>query len=144
MIRRSGKMTPTIDKDIYVSLLVEFQPKVITTEEENERALAVVEKLMAVKNRTPEQNALLDLLVILIEKFEDEHYQLNASTPLSILLHLMEARDLKQSDLVGILGSKGVTSEVINGKRSFSKAQAKALGEFFHISPALFLIAGDR
>jgi len=40
----------------------------------------------------------------------------NASTPHSILLHLMEARDLKQSDLVGILGSKGVTSEVINGK----------------------------
>ncbi len=39
------------------------------------RALAVVEKLMAVKNRTPEQNALLDLLVILIENFEDEHYQ---------------------------------------------------------------------
>jgi len=41
-------MTPTIDKDTYASLL-EFQPKVITTEEENERALAVVEKLMAVK-----------------------------------------------------------------------------------------------
>lgn len=132
-------MTPTIDKDTYASLLVEFQPKVITTEEENEGALAVVEKLMAVKNRTPEQNALLDLLVILIEKFEDEHYQLNASTPHSILLHLMEARDLKQSDLVGIIGSKGVVSEVINGKRSISKSQAKALGEFFHVSHTLFL-----
>lgn len=132
-------MTPTIDKDTYASLLVEFQPKVITTEEENERTLRIVEKLMSVKNRTPEQNALLELLVILIEKFEDEHYQLNASTPHSILLHLMEARDLKQSDLVGVLGSKGVTSEVINGKRSISKAQAKALGEFFHVSHTLFL-----
>lgn len=132
-------MIPTIDKDTYASLLVEFQPKVITTEEENERTLRIVEKLMSVKNRTPEQNALLELLVILIEKFEDEHYQLNASTPYSILLHLMEARDLKQSALVGVLGSKGVTSEVINGKRSISKAQAKALGEFFHLSHTLFL-----
>ena len=140
MVERSGKMIPTIDKDTYASLLVEFQPKVITTEEENERALAVVEKLMAGKNRTPEQNAFLDLLVILIEKFEDEHYQLNASTPHSILLHLMEARDLKQADLVGILGSKGVTSEVINGKRNISKAMALALGEFLHVSPALFLL----
>ena len=144
MIKKSGKMTCTIDNDTYASLLIEFQPKVITTEEENERALAVVEKLMAVKNRTPEQNAFLDLLVVLIEKFEDEHYQLNASTPHSILLHLMEARNLKQSDLVGILGSKGVTSEVINGKRGISKAMALALGEFFHVSPALFLLEGDR
>lgn len=56
-IRRSGKMTTTIDKDTYGSLLVEFQPKVITTEEENERVLTIVEKLMAVKDRTPEQNA---------------------------------------------------------------------------------------
>ena len=132
-------MTLTFDKNAYGSLLAEVQPKIITSEEENERALEAVEKLMACKSRTPEQNALLELLVTLIEKFEDEHYQLNASTPHSILLHLMEARDLKQSDLVGILGSKGVTSEVINGKRSISKAQAKALGEFFHVSHTLFL-----
>jgi HTH-type transcriptional regulator/antitoxin HigA len=132
-------MTLTFDRDAYASLLAEFQPRAILTEEENERALATVEKLMALKDRTPEQCVLLELLVTLIEKFEDEHYQLNASTPHSLLQHLMEARDLKQSDLVGILGSKGVTSEVINGKRGISKAQAKSLGEFFHVSPALFL-----
>ena len=73
-------MTLTFDKNIYVSLLAEVQPKVITTEEENEKYLEVVEKLMACKNRTPEQNALLQLLVALIEDFEDEHYQLQTST----------------------------------------------------------------
>jgi HTH-type transcriptional regulator / antitoxin HigA len=40
---------------------------------------------------------------------------------------------------VGIIGSKGVVSEVVNGKRSISKAQAKALGEFFNVSPLLFI-----
>lgn len=59
-------MIPTIDKDAYAALLAEYQPKVITTEEENERALEIVEKLVAVKNRTPEQSVLLKLLVILI------------------------------------------------------------------------------
>ncbi|WP_250124952.1 helix-turn-helix domain-containing protein [Chroococcidiopsis sp. CCMEE 29] len=132
-------MTPTIDKNAYASLLAEFQPQVITTEEENERALSVVEKLMAMRNRTPEQNALLNLLVILIEKFEDEHYQLNAATPQSILLHLMEARGVRQEDLIGVIGSRGVVSEVVNGKRSISKAQAKALAEFFHVSAELFI-----
>ncbi len=73
-------MTLTFDKNIYGSLLAEVQPKVITTEEENEKYLEVVEKLMACKNRTPEQNALLELLVALIEDFEDENYQLQTST----------------------------------------------------------------
>lgn len=131
-------MTRTFNRDSYASLLAQYQPKVIETESENEAAITLAEALEH-RERTPEEDALLELLVTLIEKFEDEHYQLNASTPKSILQHLMEARELKQSDLVGILGSKGVTSEVVNGKRDISKAQAKALGEFFHVSPALFL-----
>lgn len=73
-------MTLTFDKNTYGLLLAEFQPKVITTEEENERYLEAVEKLMACKKRTPEQNALLELLVSLIEDFEDEHYQLHPPT----------------------------------------------------------------
>jgi HTH-type transcriptional regulator/antitoxin HigA len=131
-------MTRTINKEVYADLLVKYQPKVIETESENEAALALAEELEH-RDRTPEEDAFLDLLVALIEKFEDEHYQLNASTPQSILSHLMEARDLKQEDLIGVIGSRGVVSEVVNGKRSISKSQAKALGEFFHVSPELFI-----
>lgn len=70
-------MTLTFDKDVYGKLLAEVQPKVITSEEENERYLEIVEKLMACKTRTLEQNALLKLLVTLIEDFEEQHYQLH-------------------------------------------------------------------
>ncbi len=70
-------MTITFDKDVYGKLLADVQPKVITSEEENERYLEIVEKLMACKNRTLEQNALLKLLVTLIEDFEEQHYQLH-------------------------------------------------------------------
>lgn len=132
-------MTLTIDEKVYGSLLVEFQPKVITSEEENEKYLEIVEKLMACKNRTPEQDALLDLLVILIEKFEEEHYQHKGSTPQSILLHLMEARGMSQSELADVIGSKGLTSEILNNKRGISKQLAKKLGDYFHVSPELFI-----
>lgn len=72
-------MTLTFNKNTY-GLLLALQPKVITTEKENERYFEAVEKLMACKNRTPEQNTLLELLVSLIEDFEDEHYQLQPPT----------------------------------------------------------------
>jgi HTH-type transcriptional regulator / antitoxin HigA len=51
----------------------------------------------------------------------------------------MEQRDIKQSDLVGVIGSKGIVSEVVNGKREISKAQAKALGHFFQVDPGVFI-----
>ncbi len=132
-------MTISLDKITYSQLLVEYQPKIITTEAEYDQALETVEKLMADKQRTPEQTAILQLLVTLIEEFENNQYSIEASSPCAMLEHLMDARGIKQSDLVGIIGSKGVVSEVVNRKRAISKAQAKALGEFFNVPPALFI-----
>lgn len=66
-------------------------------------------------------------------------YLLNASTPQSALKHLMEARSLKEFDLVSIFGFSDVTSGVINGKRSISRRQAEVLGDFFHVAPELFI-----
>ncbi|WP_027401266.1 helix-turn-helix domain-containing protein [Aphanizomenon flos-aquae] len=132
-------MTISLDKTTYSQLLVEYQPKVITIEAEYDQALETVEKLMADQQRTPEQTAILQLLVTLIEEFETKHYPIEPSSPHAILEHLMDARGIKQSDLVGIIGSKGVVFEVVNRKRAISKAQAKALGEFFNVSPALFI-----
>ena len=132
-------MTISLDKTTYSQLLVEYQPKVITTEAEYDQALETVEKLMANQQRTPEQTAILQLLVTLIEEFETKHYPIEPSSPHAMLEHLMDVRGIKQSDLVGIIGSKGVISEIVNRKRAISKAQAKALGELFNVSPALFI-----
>ncbi|WP_333361148.1 hypothetical protein [Microcoleus sp. N3A4] len=56
-----------------------------------------------------------------------------------ILQHIMQSSGTRQADLVGIIGSSAVVSEVVNGKRAISKAQAKALGDYFKISPSLFI-----
>jgi HTH-type transcriptional regulator/antitoxin HigA len=86
-----------------------------------------------------EETSLLELLSILVEIYEDSEFSLELASPQEILLHLMDARGLKQADLVELISSKRVVSEIVNGKRSISKAQAKALGEFFYVSAALFI-----
>ncbi|MFN4953331.1 MAG: type II toxin-antitoxin system HigA family antitoxin [Aphanizomenon sp.] len=133
-------MTTTLNKEEYIKLLSETVPRIIDTEIEHKRLLNEVDKLMDLgENLTDEQAEVLQLLVTLIEQYEDKHYQLKAATPLEILHELMSVRQLKQKDIVEVFGSKGITSEVINGKRSISKNQAKALGDFFHVSYTLFL-----
>ncbi len=132
-----------IDPKKYSRLLTKTLPRAITTEEENERMLAIVDGLMrkGEDNLTPEEGALFDLLVMLIEKFEDEHYPEvgRTATPVSILKHLMEARDLKPKDLWDVIGSKSLTSEILSEKRTISKSKAKALAGFFHVSAELFI-----
>lgn len=137
--KANGKMTFTFDTNVYGNLLAKFVPKVIETEEEYDRALAVAEKLTFAKNRTLEEKALHRLLVTLIEAYESEHYPMDKSLPHEILQHLMEVSDTRQADLVGIIGSSGVVSEVVNGKRAISKAQAKALSKYYKVSPSLFI-----
>ncbi len=123
----------------YAQLLAAVQPKAIETDAENEFFLSEVTKLMRLGDAiSPAQERLLQLLVNLIESFEDRHYQLKSATPLEILTELVCDRGLKQKDLLSVFGSQGVASEVLNGKRGISKYQAKALGEFFKVSPSLF------
>ena len=139
MTKTPGKMTLTFNSDIYSQLLSQHQPRIIKTEEENEKFLETVEELLSRSNLTPEEDVLLELLVKLIEDFEDKHYQLNVSTPRSRLKHLMEARSLEQADLVEILGSSEIVAKVINGELEITKEQAEALGKFFHVDASLFI-----
>ena len=61
------------------------------------------------------------------------------STPLDVLHYLMEANSLRQTDLVDVIGSSGVVSEIIDGKREISKSQARSLSKRFNVSYKLFL-----
>ena len=131
--------SPNADLRQYGKLLSRVLPAVIETEKENERMLGELDKLMAKSHLSPAESKLFDLMVRLIEDFEEQHYQLNASTPHGILRELMEARGVNQRDLWELFGSKGTASEVVNGKRSISKARAKALGKYFRVTPELFL-----
>jgi HTH-type transcriptional regulator / antitoxin HigA len=133
-------MTPTFNQSTYVSLLSEAVPKVITTEEEYDRALNLVEPLHFKQTLTSEEDALYDLLVMLIEAYEEKTYPMPSLSPHAMLQYVMETSGMRQIDLVKLgLGSSGVVSEIINGKRAISKAQAKLLADRFKVSPNLFI-----
>jgi HTH-type transcriptional regulator/antitoxin HigA len=129
-----------LDSKRYGRLLARKLPAVIRTEDQNERLIAELEQLDKRHDElTPEEREYSELLAVLIEAFEDANYALEGSTPESRLRSLMETHGLRQRDLLGVFGSRGIASEVVSGKRSISKAQAKKLAELFHVPADLFL-----
>ncbi|HLG16092.1 MAG TPA: transcriptional regulator [Blastocatellia bacterium] len=128
------------DQRKYVRLLARAAPAVIRTEAECRRVEDEIGKLLRKGEKlTPEEERLLDLLSALVERYEDETEDFPNSPPHRIVRFLMDHNDLQQIDLVKIFGSSGRVSEVINGKRGISKTQAKALGDFFKVSPEIFI-----
>src|SRR5438045_882971 len=95
-MKESRKVTATakrrIDPKKYGRLLSRTLPMVIETEEENERMLAAVERLMAKgeENLTPEESRLFKLMVRLIEDFEERAYPISEAKPHEVLQHLIE------------------------------------------------------
>jgi HTH-type transcriptional regulator/antitoxin HigA len=134
-------MTTNYDPHKYASLLVDYLPGVIQTEEENDKALEFAGRLMRKGDkRSPEETRLLDLLVTLIEDFEEKAYPMGESVrPVDTLCSLMEEHKLKQTDMLDIFGSQGVVSQVLNGKREISKAQARRLSERFRLPVDIFI-----
>lgn len=140
----------TFDKDIsdksYSELLQLVEPKRIETEQDYKSFLALLEDLLEKEEdeALSEQEGLLaELLLVIVQEYESHHVSLpdalSGVSGLDILIHLMDANDFKQANLVGVVGSSGVVSEIINGKREISKAQARSLGELFNVSYKLFL-----
>jgi HTH-type transcriptional regulator / antitoxin HigA len=135
-------MTLIFDRSQYTDLLTKYQPKIIETEEEYRQTLAVVEHFVFKKDRSPEELALYDLAIMLVKDYESKICPMDdwrTQSPTEMLQYLLETSGKRQADLVGIIGSSGIVSEVVNGKRAISKSQAKKLGEMFHVSPSLFI-----
>jgi HTH-type transcriptional regulator/antitoxin HigA len=81
---------------------------------------------------------LLELLMTLIEKFEETHYPIPQSTPNSMLIHLMEARDMTPEVLAEVIGSLGLALQIVNGNRTINRAEAELLADYFHVDASLF------
>jgi HTH-type transcriptional regulator/antitoxin HigA len=133
--------TTKIDERKYVRLLGKTVPVVIETKEEYERMLAGIEDLMDRddKDITPEDGRLLKLLAMLVQEYEDRNVELPKSKPHKMLKYLLEERGLNPIDLWPIVGLKSRVSEILAGKRSISKHQAKKLAAFLHVPVDLFI-----
>ncbi len=81
---------------------------------------------------------LLDTLATLVSAYEQEHERLPPVSGADMLRFFMEEHGLRQGDLPEI-GSQGVVSEILNGKRELNVRQIQALAARFGVSPAVFL-----
>jgi len=115
---------------------------VLHSEKEYNEAVAVVDKILDEIGQN-EAHPLADLaeaLALFIHSYEAEHFPLSESTGPEILKSLMEEHGLKQSDLPEI-GSQGVISEILSGKRELNIRQIARLAKRFAVSPAAFIPA---
>lgn len=112
----------------------------IHTEHDYDRAVAALNQLLDA-GAADEKHPLADLtdtLGALISEYDDVHYPAQDVSSSAMLLFLMQQHDLAQSDLPEI-GSQGVVSEILNGKRELNVRQIKALSARFGVSPAAFI-----
>jgi HTH-type transcriptional regulator/antitoxin HigA len=129
-----------INEAAYRKLIARALPRVIETEAESQRIIGELEKLDT-RDRplSPEEERLAGLLTLLVRQFEESRYPLGHADPIEALRFLMKERELRQRDLIPIFGASSVVSDVLSGKRSISKAQARKLAEFFHVGVGLFI-----
>jgi HTH-type transcriptional regulator/antitoxin HigA len=123
----------------YGKLLSDDLPHAIHNERDHRTYLARAEELLDKKGRSAAENRYLELLSVLIERYEQEHDPIVAPDPLEALKELMAANGMTQSALARLLGSSGITSEILSGKRSLSKTHIRKLAEAFNVSTDLFV-----
>jgi HTH-type transcriptional regulator/antitoxin HigA len=81
---------------------------------------------------------LLDTLGTLLHAYEEQHHPIPECSGVEVLRFLMEEHALTQSDLPEV-GSQGVVSDILRGKRELNLRQMRALAKRFHVSPAVFI-----
>lgn len=121
-----------------LSAVIPLRP--IRNETDYDNAVAKLNQLLdagAADENHPLAN-LVDTLGSLIGEYDDTHYALKNVTPVDTLRFLMKEHGLSQSDLPEV-GTQGVVSEILSGKRELNLRQIKALSQRFSTGPAAFL-----
>ena len=102
--------------------------KPVKNDRELSRALKRIDELWGAKPNTPKGDEL-DILVLLVEKYEDEHYAIPASDPIEAIKFLMDQNSMSRKDLEPYIGTSGRVSEVLSRKRNLTLAMIKKLHE---------------
>jgi HTH-type transcriptional regulator / antitoxin HigA len=113
-------------------------PHLIRSEEQLAAYTKALYKLTAEEQPTRAQVEAIELLTLLIQRYEEEHFSLPKASPVEILRFLLERHNLRQRDLAADLGGESVVSEVLKGKRRLNTAHIEALSRRFKVSPAVF------
>jgi HTH-type transcriptional regulator / antitoxin HigA len=104
----------------------------IKTEADYEHALAEIEQLWGAAENTPEGDKL-DILLTLVEAYEETHYPIDPPDPVEAIKFRMEQMGLSRKDLEPYIGKRGRVAEVLNRQRSLSLNMIRRLHTHLHI-----------
>src|SRR6185437_9950246 len=113
--------------------------KVIKTKKQYFQYCKTLEELVVLKTKNKEQKDTIELLTLLIEKWDEQHNTFADADPIELLRYLMGENKLKSVDMATLLGvSKSLFSDILNYRRGLSKEVIRKLSERFKVSQELF------
>ncbi|MGH9447861.1 MAG: helix-turn-helix domain-containing protein [Terriglobia bacterium] len=114
-------------------------PHVIHSDEELAEYTKALFDLTAKYDRRPEEQEAVELLTLLIERYEAEHYPVpDDADPVDVLRFLLDQNGLSQRDIAAELGSESTVSLVLSGKRQLNCDHIARLSRRFRVSPSVF------
>jgi HTH-type transcriptional regulator/antitoxin HigA len=140
----AAKGTPrasSLDDDGYLSLVHECPLRLIRSEQEYERAIAMLDRLSDLGDaRTHGETEYLLSLCVFVEKYEDEHHPMPAVSGVDMLRYMMETHQVTQSAVASGTGlAVSTVSEILAGKRKLGLKHIESFARFFGIKPSVFL-----
>ncbi len=108
-------------------------PHVIHSEEELAAYTEALERLTSLDHPSPSEIEAIELLTLLITHYEDEHYPIPATDPVSLVKFLIDQRGLTQRDLVPQFGTESAVSMFLSGQRQLTVKQVIALSDRFRL-----------
>ncbi|HEY1902489.1 MAG TPA: helix-turn-helix domain-containing protein [Terracidiphilus sp.] len=116
-------------------------PRLIRNDEELAEYTQALFDLTAKAEPTPDEEEAIELMTLLVERYEQEHYPVPGAEPADVLRFLLERNGLSQRDVAAELGSESTVSLVLSGKRQLNRDHIARLSERFGVSPAVFFKA---
>jgi HTH-type transcriptional regulator/antitoxin HigA len=113
-------------------------PRLIHSDEELAKYTKELFKLTAKSRPTSAEEEAIELLTLLIERYESERYPVPDADPIDVLRFLLEQNGLTQKDIAPELGSESTVSLVLAGKRRLNRNHIARLSQRFHVSPSVF------
>jgi len=121
-------------------MIAKGAPRVIHNDAELEAYTDALFQLTALENPSRDEVEAIELLTLLVERYEREHYPIPTADPVSVMRFLIEQQSLTQRDLIPQFGSESAVSMFLAGKRNLTLAQVRKLSSRFKLPADVFIL----
>jgi len=122
-------------------MIAKGAPRVIHNDKELEAYTDALFKLTALENPSPSEMDAIELLSLLVERYEDERWPITEVDPISLVRYLIEKGNLRQRDLIPEFGTESAVSMFLSGQRYLTVEQIQKLSARFKLTADVFIIS---